>query len=160
MALLAAAAAPATQPTPQELLEQIKQLQAKVEKLEDRPVYNQKDVDETVAKVLHDADQRSMLIDGGGLTSGYHDGKFVIQSEGGNFLLRPWLQLQARYEGNYRRDGKTNGKPEDDTESGFEIRRAKFGFEGNAYTPDFTYLFSWGTNREPQATTIGGTSTR
>ena len=48
---------PATDPTPQQLMEQIKQLQAKVDKLEDRPVYNQKDVDETVAKVLHDADQ-------------------------------------------------------------------------------------------------------
>ena len=149
-AAAAPAAAPTTEPTPQQLLEQIKQLQAKVEQLQERPVYNQKDVDETVERVLNDANRRSMLDEAGGFTSGYKNGKFVIQSEDGSFLLHPWLQLDIREETNYRHDGKTIGhRVEDDTESGFELRRAKFGFDGNLFSPDLTFLMNWATNREP-----------
>ena len=77
---------------------------------------------------------RSMLIDGGGFSSGYKNGKFLIQSEDGSFVLHPWIQVQARYEANYRRQGKTNGKPEDDTETGFEIRRAPSWVLTEAYS--------------------------
>ena len=33
------------------------------------------------------------------------------------------------------------------SENGFEIRRTKFAFDGNAFTPDLTYNFQWETNQ-------------
>ena len=33
---------------------------------------------------------------------------------------------------------------DDHLQNGFEVRRAKFGFRGNAFTPNFTYNLRWG----------------
>jgi hypothetical protein len=156
-------AAMAAEPSQQEMLDKIKSLEAKVEQLE-----NRQDQRESVSpsaqtqpsepgsgggnasidSVLNDAERRSnpsFLQAGGGFTAGFNHNRFVIQDEAGNFSLRPDFQLQARYVANYRRDDTANGTGDRRIESGFEISRMKFAFEGNVFGPDLVYRFQWAT---------------
>jgi hypothetical protein len=153
--VLGAATASAAEPTQQELLEQIKALQAKVEQLENKqnaqapqtqPAAAEQPA--TVDSVLRDAERRSnpAMLESSGVTAGYNKGKFVIQDEAGNFVLHPQLQFMPRFAFSDRSDAKHSGS-DTDTESGFEIRRMKIGFDGNVFTPNFTYLFLWATDR-------------
>jgi hypothetical protein len=41
-----------------------------------------------------------------------------------------------------------------DTASGFEVRRARFRFDGNVISKDLTYSFVWDTNRQGGAVTL------
>ena len=133
----AAGAAPETE---------IHELRARLEKLEARHNETMRlaDIKRTADQVLQDANQHSQLMEVGSFNAGYKNGKFFIGSEDGNFNLRPWAYFQFRNITN-RRQGFKNGN--DDTQNGFEMRRAKFGFEGNAFSPDLTYMFSYGTTR-------------
>ena len=154
----AGSVASAAEPTQQELLEQIKALQAKVEQLESRqngqapqtqPAATQpQEQPATVDSVLSDAERRSnpFALDSSGVTAGYNKGKFVLQDEAGNFVLHPQIQFMPRFVINNRSDAKQEGS-DSDTQSGFEIRRMKFGFDGNVFTPNLTYLFLWATDR-------------
>jgi hypothetical protein len=139
-------AAVAAEPTHEELMQQIQQLQAKVEQLEAKQkVLSSKDVDATVQQVLTDSDKRSQLLQMEGFTAGYQKGKgFLIQDAAGNWVLHPFVQFQFRSTTNWRNDGKHDGS-DTDMENGFEIRRLKLGFEGNAFTPDLGYYFRWNT---------------
>jgi hypothetical protein len=137
-------AAPATEPTTHELLEQIKQLQAKVEKLEAKQTATNFDVARTVDDIMKDAEKRSVLLDPIPFTGNWQAGKFTLRSDDGNFLLHPWFQLQFRNTTNYREDG---GDGDSDFQNGFEVRRMKFGADGNVFSPNTTYLFNWATNR-------------
>jgi hypothetical protein len=136
------------EPTTRELLEQVRQLQSKVGKLEAQQQQSSAEhraaVDETVERVLRDADRRSRLMQSEGFTAGYNNGKFIIQSADGNFLVHPWFQFQFRSTTNAR-----DGADGDDwsTENGFEVRRMKIGFDGNVFSPKTTYLFLWATSR-------------
>src|SRR5437867_12317420 len=104
--------AAAAEPTQQELVDQIKALQQKVEQLEARQnsaesqptTRSADDQSATVGSVLRDADLRSNppMLQPEGFTAGYSRGKFLIQDASGNFVLNPNLQLQARYILNYR----------------------------------------------------------
>jgi hypothetical protein len=145
------ALAMAAEPTQQELLAQLQELQAKVAAMEAKQV-NTQDVDATVASVLADADRRSQLMQVEGFTAGYNKGKFVIQSADGNFTLNPYVQFQLRYVANFT-DEPVDGA-DDETEDGFEIRRAKFGFQGNMFTPDLTYKFQWASDDEGGGVTL------
>ncbi len=142
-------AAQAAEPTQQDLINKVQELQAKVERLEanhSAPAYSTADVDRAVESVIRDADKRSQLLaDGGGFMGGWENG-FKIRSADGNFLLHPWLQMQFRNITNYRQDAKQSGQG-DDLQNGFELRRMKFGFDGNAFSPNLTYLFLWATDR-------------
>ena len=162
---LGAPAASAAEPTQQELVEQIKALQAKVEQLEERE--NEVPAPQaapapasttpaaagggaTVDSVLRDAERRSnpALMQAEGFTAGYNRGKFIIQDAAGNFVMNPNFQFQTRYVFNHR-DAST-ADPEDSDEvvqDGFEIRRMKFAVEGNAFGPGLAYKFQWATNR-------------
>ena len=93
------------------------------------------------------ADAHADLLDVQGLTAGYSDGRFLLRSEDGNFLLHPWLQFQFRNTTSYRENGKAGGK-QDDTQTGFEVRRLKFGLDGNLFSPDLTYLFQFAVDRK------------
>lgn len=117
------------------LQEQVRQLQAKQEKLDSAAV------DETVERVLRDADRRSKLIADDAHVS-WANGKLVIQSANGDFSLHPWLQFQFRMATNAR--DSSDGY---DVENGFEVRRMKFGLDGNAFSPKLTYAFIWASNR-------------
>ena len=182
----AASAAEPAQPTKQELLEQLKALNSKVEKLEARrqerahqdaqqqapvqpaesqpiaspPVATQPQLAEkgaTVDSVLRDAERRSSpaMLQPEGFTAGYDKGKFIIQDASGNFVLNPNFQLQVRYVANLRDSDETFATPdepdteggEDNFSEGFEVRRMRFAFDGNAFSPALTYRFQWETNR-------------
>jgi outer membrane murein-binding lipoprotein Lpp len=149
---LGAGAAVAAEPTTEQLMEQIQQLQAKVQQLETKQqTLASKDVDATVESVLRDADKRSQLLQMEGFTAGWQKGKgFILQSADGNFVMHPNLQFQFRSVTNYRDEGKhlTATGGDTDWENGFEIRRFKFGVDGNAFTPDFQYFFLWQADRD------------
>src|SRR5215203_3549056 len=104
--------ASAAEPTQAELMQQIDALRAKVEQLEARQSataqqVDSREVDATVSQVLKDADARSKYLQAQGFTAGYSKGKFLIQSEDGNFVLNPNIQLQFRYVANYRESSST-----------------------------------------------------
>lgn len=138
--------ASAAQPTQQELMAQLEELKAKVAALEtnQRQISTQA-VDETVERVLRDADRRSRLLAVEGFTAGYDKGKFLIQSADGNFVLNPNLQFQFRSVTNYREEIEDDG--DDDIEHGFEVRRMKLGFDGNVFSKDLKYGIVWATDR-------------
>jgi hypothetical protein len=141
--------ASASEATTRQLLEQVKQLLQKVQQLEARQEQQQRrssaDVAATVEQIYQDAARRSAMLEALPLSSNWQAGKFILRSEDGNFLLHPWLQMQLRGTANYRDDA--SGAGGSDFESGFELRRMKFGFDGNVFSPDVTYLFNWATNR-------------
>jgi hypothetical protein len=144
LAVSSAAVRAADEPTTKELLDQIKQLQAKVEKLEAKEQQNNADVARTVDEMVKDAEKRSVLMDPIPFTGNWQAGKFTLKSDDGNFLLHPWFQLQFRNVTNYRDD---DGSGDSDFQNGFEVRRMKFGVDGNVFSPNTTYLFNWATNR-------------
>ncbi len=140
----------AAEPTTKDLMEQIQQLQSKVQELEKKQdqqpqISRSADQDRAIADVLKDAQQRSQWLQNDTMMSNYQSGKFTLRDETGNFLLHPWFQFQPRYVTNFRENAPGGG---DDTQGGFELRRMKFGFDGNAFTPNLTYLFNWATNRK------------
>jgi hypothetical protein len=139
----------AAEPTTDELLEKIEQLQAKVDQLETKQAQQPttvtaSDADATLQKVLDDAQKRSQLFQAEGFTAGWDNG-FKLGSADGNYTLNPYFQLQVRNVTNYRDD---IGGGDEDLQNGFEIRRAKFGVKGNAFTPDFTYDLRWETDED------------
>jgi hypothetical protein len=87
-----------------------------------------------------------------GFTAGFANDRFEIQSVDGNYLLHPWMHLQVRDVTSVRQDYKVNGK--DETDNGFEIRRLRFGFDGNVITPNLTYFFNWATVRANGTATV------
>ena len=153
----------AAEPTQQELIDQIKALQNKVEQLDARQndkapqtqaakqdaLAQPTEQGATIDSVLRDAERRSSpaMLQAGGITAGYIKNKFIIQDEAGNFVLNPNIQFQFRHVANFRQDNTANETGTDTVESGFEIRRLKFAFEGNVFSPNLTYKFQWATNR-------------
>ena len=139
---LSAGIARAAEPTTEELMKQIEQLQTKVQQLETKQqTLASQDVDATVEAVLRDADKRSQLLQMEGFTAGWTKDKgFRIQDAAGNWVLHPFFQFQFRSTTNFRHDGKQVS--DDDIENGFEIKRMKIGFSGNACSPDLTYYFT------------------
>ena len=144
-----AAYAAEDQQTPQQLQEEVKQLREAVKELQAQranPPFTAADVDAAVDSVLRDANRRTQLMaTDAGFMGGWDNG-FKIQSADGNFLLHPWFQFQFRNVTNFRQDAKQNGEG-DDFQNGFELRRMKFGFDGNVFSKDVTYLFLWATDR-------------
>jgi hypothetical protein len=149
VATAASAAYAGDEPSPQQLQEEVKQLREAVKELQTQranPPFNAADVDATVDSVLHDANRRTQLMATDSAFMGGWNNGFKIQSADGNFVLHPWFQMQFRNVTNYRQDAKQNGQG-DDLQNGFELRRMKFGFDGNVFSPDVTYLFLWATDR-------------
>lgn len=156
---LVSGAAQAAEPTPEQLMQQIQELQNKVQQLETNQAaaLSKETVDATVASVLRDAEQRSQMLQMEGFTAGWsRDKGFRIQDAQGNWVLHPFFQFQPRSVTNFRHSGPefdTDGDfigydGEDDMQHGLEIRRMKFGFDGNAFTPDLSYYFLWATDRD------------
>jgi hypothetical protein len=155
---ISAGTAWAAEPTTEELTKQIQQLTEKVQQLEQRQTsMNAKDVDATVEAVLRDADKRSQLLQMEGFTAGWTKDKgFTIQSADGNWRLNPYFQFQFRNVTNFAHDVPDNGgfEEEDSIQNGFEVRRMKFGFRGNAFTPNLTYDFRWETDEDGGGVTL------
>ena len=70
-----------------------------------------------------------------------------MQSTDGRYLLHPWFQIQFRNTTTFREDAKQGGTA-DDTQNGFEVRRMKFGFDGNAISTDLTYNLQFAVDRK------------
>jgi hypothetical protein len=99
--------------------------------------------------------EKSQFITAEGFTAGYSDNRFIIQSDDGNFKLRPWAHLQFRGVWTDRQGFQgSKANPEDQFDSGFEIRRMKIGADGNLFSPDFTYFFNWATVRSSGNSTV------
>jgi hypothetical protein len=141
-------------PNTQELHQQLEALQQQVRELQARqaeravtPAYTAKDVDAAVDSVIRDADRRSKLLgETGGFLGGWQDDKFTIRSADGNYSLNPAIQFQFRYDTVWSQGVRANG--DDNTDSGFEVRRLKLGLDGNAFSKDFYYNFVWATDRK------------
>lgn len=142
----------AAEPSYDELRQQVQQLQSRLDALETRQTATtgptSAEVDRTVRGVIADADRRSQLLSSGDVTAGYDNKGAFLRSQDGAFLLRPALQFQFRYVNNY------NDAAKDESEDGFEVRRARFRFDGNVLSPDLTYSFVWDTNRGTGAVSL------
>jgi hypothetical protein len=102
----------------------------------------------TSDELAKDTTRKDQLLTAEGFTAGYSENRFVIQSDDGNFVLRPWAHLQFRGVAEDRFDHQStfNG-PADQVDVGFEVRRMRFGVDGNMFSPDFTYFINWATSR-------------
>ena len=172
------------EPTREELLQRLRTLRGKLETLEaaeqaapaTRPAATPeapRDADAegaTVGSVLDDAQRRSRMLQVGGLpvVAGHRDGMFFIQDEAGRFLINPNLQFQFRHVVNVRSSTVDVDPDDDDTdedpevtgddhsriESGFEVARLKFAFDGYAFGPRLTYKFRWETQSDGGSLTL------
>src|SRR3954449_12760796 len=109
---MASPSAPATKPSLAELQEQVRQLQGRIQQLEDQQQAVEHAgeratvTNDTVQRVLHDADQHSKLMQvDGSLTAGFSDDHFFLASTDGNWLLVPHVLLQFRNVTNWDEDG-------------------------------------------------------
>src|SRR5207249_409833 len=144
----------AADPTNAELLDRIKVLEEKLEQVQAKQQQpTSAEIDAAVNRVLKDAEQRSRIFSGDSFVGGWNADKqqFFLGSRDGSFYLHPGIVLQFRNSTSFRQDGKKSG--ENDLQNGFEVRRAKFGFDGNIFGPDLTYKFQW------QSSTNGGNPT-
>jgi outer membrane murein-binding lipoprotein Lpp len=136
-----------------QLKAQVQQLEAKVDTLQNDQAKRNADTAAAIQQVLADADKHTQSFDlEQDFTSGFLHNRFILQSDDGNYVLRPWIHIQIRHTTNWRSDEKVSGG--DDTENGFELRRARFGADGNLFSPDFTYDIDWATYRTNQFTNV------
>lgn len=110
-----------------ELERQVAQLRG-----DDRAEARTEEIRAIVNEALADADTRSSLLQSG-MVAGWDDG-FMLGSQDGAFTLRISGQLQTRFVANLREDSG-----DDDTEYGFETRRAKLSFSGNVVDSSWKY---------------------
>lgn len=153
------------QPTQQQLLDKINALQLEVNQLKEIAQQQQKQNDDTARRVdgktAAELTKETERVDRFGLpqingfSAAYSDGRLLIQSDDKRFTAHPWIQSQFRYESTYRDNGQHGGK-DPDTQSGFELRRLKFGVDGNIFTPDLSYYFQWQTDRKTGDTLLEG----
>lgn len=153
-----------SEPTREQLQQQIRELQERMRSLEKSsetrpstaPAQTQAPTGESeaIGRVLDDASARSQpfYMASGGITAGYDKG-FFIKSDDGNFLFKPSVQFQFRNETTWRQDA-AHGGSDDDFQNGFEVRRARFRFDGNLFSPKFIYSFVWDTNRAGGAVSL------
>ena len=93
-----------------------------------------------IREVLSDADTRATLLQDGAVAG--HDGKnFFLSNADGSFLMNVGGQLQFRWIVNDQDDRA------DETDAGFQFRRAKLKFGGHIADPRLTYELLLGTNR-------------
>jgi hypothetical protein len=145
----------------QALRARLDQLEAQQKQAEQQRHEAEQKLDEKITSEQLDKEttEKSQFISAEGFTAGYSDNRFVIQSDDGNFKLRPWFHLQIRGVANDRQGFQNGNKnPEDEWNTGFEIRRMRFGFDGNAFSPDFQYFFNWTTNRTSGNTNVTSTT--
>lgn len=145
-----------TNPTQQELLDEVRALRQEVKELRQQvraqtpatqpAAPTGAETRATTDQVLSDAERRSRFLDSQQITAAYIPGQgAIIRSEDGNFLLHPWAFIQIRNVTNYRENA--SGVASDSAaENGFEIPRMKLILDGNIVSPDLTYQFIWATS--------------
>lgn len=92
--------------------------------------------------------QQFLMLDG---MSGY-DGGFKISSADGNYVLQPYGEFQFRNVTNMTGGDddafNTSDEVEDSITNGFEVRRMKLGFKGNAVDKKLKYNFRFAFDRD------------
>jgi len=139
----------ATEPQPQQpatdsMQQKLEQLQAEIQQLKAAQAQQQqqqqavtsKQVDDTVTRVLNDADKRSKLLQLEGFTAGWNNGRFMVGSANGDFTLMPFLLMQVRNTTSWDTSGGDN------VENGFSLPNVYLGFDGKAFG-DIDYQFLW-----------------
>src|SRR5439155_52414 len=141
-----------------ELLEKVNKLQTQVEQLQaqdqEQQTHDKREVEATVDAMVKDAERRSrFLVTDGNLIGGWNADKqqFYLASEDGNFYFHPGFLLQVRNAVNFRDNAK---RGDNEILEGFEIRRAKFSFDGNVFTKDLTFKFQWQDSNNGGAPTL------
>ena len=146
---------PATQPAAKDISAQIDSLKAQLDQLQakQQELDRQRQEQQTSEQVAKDAQRRDLLLDSGSFTTGYDENshRFVVQSTDGNFTFRPWVHMQVRDTTNYQELPGTNK-----INNGIELRRARFGFDGNLFSPDFQYFINWATYRNNASQNVIG----
>jgi len=150
-------AAQAEQLSNEQMMAELKALRAEVSQLradQSDDWMNERRAEEVktlIREVLSDADTRASLMDSS-LTAGHNGDHFFIGSDDGNFLLEIIGQVQFRYVYNHANEDRSensgagganagNNSVHADLE-GFSVRRGKIGFQGNLFSPEFTYRLS------------------
>jgi len=133
-------------PTTQDVNSRIDALQNEITQLRAEQKEQKAEAEkQAIGSVLNDADHHSQLLDAQGVLAGYTNGRFVLQSEDGKYLAHPWLQAQFRDVTAYREKG-VDGR--DNTQTGFEVRRLKFGADGNLFGDQLTYFTQFAADRK------------
>ncbi|MFT3687090.1 MAG: porin [Phycisphaerales bacterium] len=114
--------------------------------LADNTAMSRDEVRSMVSEMLSDAQTRSSLLQGGGM-AGY-DGGFVIGSADGNWKVKMNGLIQFRYIADFRDDD--DASVDDDFVNGFQLRKARITFSGNAVNPNLTYFIAFETNNSRQ----------
>ncbi len=89
-----------------------------------------------VQEVLADADTRASLLDGS-LQAGWNKG-FFLKDADGNFLLKLKGMIQTRFVAGFQ--DQTTNSDGDDSRTGFENTRVRFGFVGHVIDPSWKYV--------------------
>ena len=128
--------------TTQDLIDRIDALQTEVSQLkaaQHQQVTTSTDLQATVDQLQADAAERSKFVSLDTLSVGYSEERgLLLQSRDGRFLLHAGLLMQFRNETTYVESGKSN---DTDIQNGFELRRMKISFDGNAFGQDLTHRF-------------------
>jgi hypothetical protein len=117
--------------------------------LADNTAMSRDEVRATVSEMLADAETRSSLLQGGGM-AGYDKG-FIIGSADGNWKMKVNGLIQFRYIANIRDEDNIDTE-DDDFSNGFQLRKARVVFSGNAINPNLTYVIAMETNNNQQGT--------
>ena len=157
----------ADEPATQDTAKEISALRARLDQLEAQQKESDRKRQEAERKLQEkvtsdqlgtEATKRDQFISEGDFTAGYIDGRFIIQDAEKKFVLRPWMHFQFReatVDLNNIQCNAGRGRY-DEWDTGFEVRRAKFGVDGNLFSPDFTYFFNWATVRTASNATVSG----
>lgn len=142
-----ALAAQAEQLTNEQMMAELQALRAEVSQLrgsQDADWMNERRAEEVktlIRDVLSDAETRASLMDSS-ISAGHNGQHFFLASDDGNFLLEIIGQVQFRGVWNHANDELEEDPGNDDVYSeieGFNIPRAKLGFQGNLFGPEFTF---------------------
>jgi hypothetical protein len=138
--------------------DEIRILRARLDQLEaqQRAAAQKAQINNT-EQVSLDAAHRSQMLDVGLFSAGFKDGRFFIASDDGQFRWQPFVFFQFRDVTTDLGAGKDGGK-DDQIDNGLEMRRLKFGFDGNAFGPDLTYYFDLASTRAASVSTFKTTS--
>lgn len=129
-----------------ELRLEVEQLRGEVRQLRQRvhgdelTVRQAQQVKQLISEVLADADTRASLLDQS-VHAGYDNGFYIASADGKNKLkVRGMVQFRYIL-------GHHDNAPGDDTTSGFELSRTRYGFMGHIHDPSWQYKIWAGYGR-------------
>jgi len=157
-ALLAGMSAPAMAETTTDLQSEVAQLRAELAQMRQQQDENwlterrAQEIKGLVKDVLSDAETRASLLAEGATAGIDEKGKIFLQSADGSWKMNIGGQIQARYTWNLR--DADEPETDDETESGFSVRRAKIFFSGHIADPKLKYKLQFDVNDSTNETNL------